>query len=195
MSVLTQTKHHLVIQIAAYETQISWNTLAQDHTRVSTNTSKSDSLNALLLILQHGDEKSLLRALPDERRFIKGLLLWIGQLAAVRQHWSEHYSDATLFRFIDIIEPRANEVVHDIISNRHHIERTIITETESKPVEDHALRSSLWQFTLSYLLVERGSEFNKRSYLLSLTHQIASHREYTPSRLGSIAAVFVKYSN
>ncbi len=161
---------------AAYETQISWNTLAQDHTRVSTNTSKSDSLNALLLILQHGDEKSLLRALPDERRFIKGLLLWIGQLAAVRQHWSEHYSDATLFRFIDIIEPRANDVVHDIISNRHHIERTIITETESKPVEDHALRSSLWQFTLSYLLVERGSEFNKRSYLLSLTHQIASHR-------------------
>ncbi|AEX21820.1 contractile injection system tape measure protein [Vibrio sp. EJY3] len=161
---------------AAYETQISWHTLAQDHTRVSTNTSKSDSLNALLLILQHGDEKSLLRALPDERRFIKGLLLWIGQLAAVRQHWSEHYSDTTLFRFIDIIEPRANEVVHDIISNRHHLERTIITETESKPVEDHALRSSLWQFTLSYLLVERGSEFNKRSYLLSLTHQIASRR-------------------
>lgn len=157
--------------IAAYETQISWNTLAQDHTRVSTNTSKSDSLNALLLILQHGDEKSLLRALPDERRFIKGLLLWIGQLAAVRQHWSEHYSDATLFRFIDIIEPRANDVVHDIISNRHHLERTVITETQS-----HALRSSLWQFTLSYLLVERGSEFNKRSYLLSLTHQIASHR-------------------
>ncbi|MCF7483158.1 hypothetical protein L3V31_15705 [Vibrio sp. J1-1] len=160
----------------AYEIQISWNKLDQENTRVTTKASNSDSLNALLLILQHGDEKSLLRALPDERRFIKGLLLWIGQLAAVRQHWSERYSDSTLFRFIDIIEPRANEVVHDIISNRHHLEKTIVTKTQSKPVEDHALRSSLWQFTLSYLLVERGSEFNKRSYLLSLTHQIASHR-------------------
>ncbi|MGY0615928.1 contractile injection system tape measure protein [Vibrio sp. FJH11] len=154
----------------------TWDGLSNQSDIVIPKTNKSDSLSALLLILQQGNEQSLLHALPEDKQVLKRLLVWIGQLAAVREHWSEHFSNQTLFRFVDIIEPKANEVVHDIFSSRQLIERTTATEAKSGVIEDHALRSSLWQFTLSYLLVQRGSEFNKRSYLLSLTHQIAAHR-------------------
>jgi hypothetical protein len=153
-----------------------WDELSNQSDLVIPNINQSDALSALLLILQQGNEQSLLHALPEDKQVLKRLLVWIGQLAAVRQHWCEQFSDQTLFRFVDIIEPRANGVVHDIFSSRLLIEKVTATEAKSGEIEDRALRSSLWQFTLSYLLIQRGSEFNKRSYLLSLTHQIASHR-------------------
>jgi hypothetical protein len=48
--------------------------------------------------------------------------------------------------------------------------------SEALPRENpSAIRRSLWEFTLSYAVVDRGSAFNARSYITSVIGQLAAH--------------------
>lgn len=156
--------------------KVEWDQLAIKYYAKGNPSISSPPLASLLLVLQHGDEQSLLQVLPKYYSPLRNALLWIGQLASVRQHWAEHYSDSTLFHFTESIEPRALKTVQLVMSQRTHFGDAIHSKTTSTRLTNAAIRQSVWQFTLSYLILDRGSEFNRRSYLLALTHQMASRR-------------------
>ncbi|WP_162674429.1 contractile injection system tape measure protein [Vibrio variabilis] len=130
----------------------------------------------LLIALKSGNENSLKQAWPDNPNTLKSLLLWSGQLAAVRRHWVDSYSNTTLMTFTEVIEPAALPIVSQIFSEQETIRRSLHELTPPAPIDANTLRDSLWEFTFSYLLVERGSEFNNLSYLQSLTEQMAARR-------------------
>ncbi|MGR5284209.1 contractile injection system tape measure protein [Vibrio maritimus] len=130
----------------------------------------------LLIALKSGSEANLKQAWPDNPNTLKSLLLWSGQLAAVRRHWVDSYSNTTLLTFTEVIEPVALPIVSQVFSEQETIRRSLHELTPPAPIDANTLRDSLWEFTFSYLLVERGSEFNNLSYLQSLTEQMAARR-------------------
>ncbi|GMQ48605.1 contractile injection system tape measure protein [Vibrio sp. 10N] len=150
----------------------------------------------LLIALQSGNETSLKQAWPKDPSILKSLLLWSGQLAAVRRHWVESYTNQTLLNFTELIEPAALPIVSQVFSEQETIRQSLIELVTPTPVETHILRDSLWEFTFSYLLIERGSEFNNRSYLLSLTEQMAARRNIEHhALLTSLITVFSSGAN
>lgn len=150
---------------------------------IEQRTQPSIDINQLLLTLQQGDEASLKQHWPHERHEFKTMLYWIGQLASVRRHWAERYSDSTLLDLTEVIEPKAHEVVSIVIGSTHLFTEQISITTSVPQISQASLRLSLWEFTLGFLLVERDSEFNRRSYLHFLTQQIAARRNVSHQHL------------
>ncbi|CAM3703952.1 hypothetical protein VA7868_01486 [Vibrio aerogenes CECT 7868] len=193
------------------------------------NQTPADDIHALLEALKYGSEATLKRLWPDHPDILTALLRQAGQLAAVRQHWAEHFTDPTLLDFSGLIAPDARGFIRHVIENRRifmafvpakivapvpaksgnasevsvpikasvPIKSTKASEvpvptkasvpdtssTTSTVMTGETLRISLWQFTLGYLLTERGSEFNRRSYLQSLVRQMAARRNISQSAL------------
>ena len=97
-----------------------------------------------------------------------------GQRASVRRNLAWTFQDNMLRDIINIIERANSEFIYTIVTTEH-----ISTETQShSQLSANSIKSLKWEFTLTYLLVERGGEFNKKTYLLSLVNKMAA-RENT----------------
>jgi hypothetical protein len=103
----------------------------------------------LLIALKSGSEANLKQAWPDNPNTLKSLLLWSGQLAAVRRHWVDSYSNTTLLTFTEVIEPVALPIVSQVFSEQETIRRSLHELTPPAQIDANSLRDSLWEFTFS----------------------------------------------
>lgn len=95
-----------------------------------------------------------------------------GQRAEVRHNMAIGFSDPMLRDVVMLVEPVEAEFIYEIVTNRQlHDGIGKQSETSAAVAEELA-----WEFTLSYLLVERGNQFNRKSYLESLINQMAAHQ-------------------
>ena len=106
-------------------------------------------------------------------------LRYYGQRASVRRRIVATSSSALLAGLLRVLEPEAHEFVQLLIEH---------TEIFEVPADDSAAYrvlqpSELWEYSLGYLLVERGARFDKQAYLVSLLRQIAIASRQRPSDL------------
>ncbi len=145
----------------------------------------SISLEHLEQAIQAGDVqtlRSLWSLLLSQRRIIfEKTLRQYGKWAKVRQKLSQNLSDAMLQNVIVLLEPQAAGWVLEIV--KHH---SIFARKSPSKQQTHAKverKQLFWNFTLTYLLIERGSAFNKKIYLASLIRQMAAHENVYASDL------------
>ncbi|GEM_PF-6932074 len=105
--------------------------------------------------------------LHNHRRLLKDILMDHGRILRVRRALSRQFSDGMLADIVHVIDPEASPFIHEIVSRPSLFQQIKQAESEVK--------YQLWEFTLSYLIVERGSYFNKKAYLESLIAQMAAH--------------------
>lgn len=91
-----------------------------------------------------------------------------GQSARVRRRMAWHFGDALLLALVARLVPGDSDFVRAVLD-----EAAAFGRAQDPPVPAAQMRPRLWEFTLAYLLVERGSEFNRRAYLGSLLQQNA----------------------
>jgi len=102
-----------------------------------------------------------------------------GLQAATRDALSIMLSDAMLLDCVDLIDSNATSFVTKLIEHNATIRnaRRVAQKATSNYSEFSEQKSKqyVWQLTLGYLLVDRGSVFNQKQYLTHLIRQIAAH--------------------
>jgi hypothetical protein len=124
--------------------------------------------------LEAGDHRAietLWETLPNEQAAsLERLLRLHGQRDEFRKKLAFGLTLRQLHDILELIEPGEHAFVTRVIEQHEPFK----SHQESGPQgKDHAIRQ-LWEFSLGYLLVERGSRFNKKSYLGSLLRQMAA---------------------
>jgi hypothetical protein len=101
----------------------------------------------------------------------EGLLAQVrhhGQAARVRRHMARHFEAPMLLDLVGLLAPGERDFIAQVVGQPR-----FFGEATDPPVPPAVMRPRLWEFTLAHLLVERGSEFNRRSYIASLLRQNA----------------------
>ena len=93
-----------------------------------------------------------------------------GQQAEFRRRLAYGLTHTQLSDILELLEPREHAFVTGVIEQQELFRPSQALQTRGK---DHSIRQ-LWEFSLGYILVERGSRFNKKSYLSSLLRQMAA---------------------
>jgi hypothetical protein len=107
--------------------------------------------------------------LAHDAQWVEVLLRREGQRAAVRRRIAEYVPESLLVAIVNLLEPTEREFVESLVAHHEAFSR----EVNPSAHKARALKSQLWEFTLTYLLVERGSTFNRRSYMGSVLRQMA----------------------
>jgi hypothetical protein len=94
-----------------------------------------------------------------------------GQRAEVRRSIAHSFPEPWVRDIVRALEPSENEFIERLVAEP----KTLLGERQSLAVDDNLAKRSLWEFTLSYLIVERGSRFNRKSYIASVSRQMAAH--------------------
>jgi hypothetical protein len=82
-----------------------------------------------------------------------------------------NFEEERLSEMVEVLEPLEAEFVHEVTSRAE----IFLNATADNSIEPTKARISLWALTLHYLLVERGSHFNRRKYLGSVIRGMAQH--------------------
>ncbi len=108
----------------------------------------------------------LIEELPEE---VRRLLRALGSMAPVRRRLAFQFAEPTLHRLIHLIETQHAELILTYAQDvqQVHRRRPIVAEGTG------TFGRALWEFILTYLLVERGSYFNTRSFVKSTLQQMA----------------------
>lgn len=124
--------------------------------------------------VSRGDPRAVRNAWPRLVREQAPLVLAVvrlrGRLARVRRRLAEGFPEPMLGDLVRLLEPIHAAFIVDIV----HRPELFQAAPPPAPAPE-ALRRRLWEFTLGYLLVERGGRFNKHDYLGSLLRQQAAH--------------------
>ncbi len=98
-----------------------------------------------------------------------------GQSALVRRQIAVEFSDLMFVDILELLEPQKSSFLEQVVFHS-----SLTSEQENKrPGHNKRVR----EFTLAYLLTERGSFFNKKAYLGSLLTRIAAHDNMAFSNL------------
>ena len=114
------------------------------------------------------DWSQLIRKLPQ---LLYGELLTHGQQAEVRRHLAQTFPDPMFADLIRLLEPTENIFIEEIVFRPALPDKT----EERAGTDESGEKQCLREFTLTYLLTERGSRFNKKAYLASLLRRMAAH--------------------
>ncbi|MPY23409.1 contractile injection system tape measure protein [Shewanella sp. YLB-07] len=116
--------------------------------------------------------------------FLK-LVIHLGQQAEVRYRLSKALSESMWQQLLELIEPTESDFIRRIsLLFKPVKERAVDMSSASvKTLSDSQSKQQFWLFTLTYLLVERGSQFNRKSYLQSMLRQNASHHNISQMQL------------
>ncbi len=102
-----------------------------------------------------------------------------GQQAAVRRRILAGLSDASRVELLRLLETGAYGLPQMLLDHAEVF--------QPRPDDPVAYRApgptELWEFSLGYLLVERGHRFDDKSYLLSLLRQIAVAGRFSPAQI------------
>lgn len=104
------------------------------------------------------------------REVIRELLLTEGQDVAVRRTVAHDFPEPIIRDMIVILEPVHHEFIEQLASQP----QPWLANTAQQPLPETKARQALWEYSLAYLIVERGSRFNKKSYLGSVMRQLAA---------------------
>ncbi len=115
-----------------------------------------------------GDWQKLLRNRPA---LVRELLRRTGADGDGPQRIAEGFPPVMLRDLVRLLEPQESAFVEEIAASPELFQRAC----EQRPEEISTTRTRLWEFTLAYLLVERGGQFNRRVYLESLVRRMAAH--------------------
>ena len=104
----------------------------------------------------------------------------VGQHQQVRRNISRNFSEPMLMDIVEVIDPLNSEFIQGFVKGASDNRREASHEKvkASNPTYKENLeisRSAVWEFTLGYLLVERGSRFNQKMFLTSVIRQLAAH--------------------
>jgi hypothetical protein len=95
----------------------------------------------------------------------------LGQSVAVRRNIARGFSDSMIRDSVEVLEPTNYQFIEQVVSEPYlHVHSEVGARM---PASD--AKKSLWEFTLTYLLVDRGSRFNKRSYIGYVMLQLAAN--------------------
>ena len=122
----------------------------------------------------YSDQKSLdmliISMLDTKPKTMAILLRSIGQKQYSRRLIVKRFKEEILFSILKIIEPQQVEFITDYI-----IEAKENNNRDSKiKVQSLELTEAIWEFVLEYLLVDRGSEFNRQMFLESNIRNLAN---------------------
>ncbi|UMB76137.1 hypothetical protein FXN80_18995 [Dickeya fangzhongdai] len=136
--------------------------------------------------LQQADEAALNRVwrqcTPAMLLTLRQALIACGQQSQVRQRWVVRFSAATQYRLLTLLEPADAPFIRELMEEVRASQPAIADHSAHAPGEP-LLTHSLWSLTFSYLLAERGSEFNRQSYLDALLRQLAAHHNLSRQAL------------
>lgn len=118
------------------------------------------------------------RLLPEQGAWLAAQLRRHGQAEAVRQRMVRGFGHAMLLQAVGLVAPQAADFVDAVVSRP-----AWLAQAMDPPLPPQRLQPQLWDFTLAYLLVERGSEFNRRSYLAHLLRHSAQRHGMTQADL------------
>ncbi|MDD5034756.1 MAG: contractile injection system tape measure protein [Methylococcaceae bacterium] len=112
----------------------------------------------------------LIRQSPDELLY---LVRRIGLKEPVRKRLAGEFPEPSIQRLVGLLEPAGANLVCAYVGEvlRVQARRTLVQQ------ETRVFGKALWEFVLTFLLVERGSRFNARSFVKStLTRMAARYR-------------------
>jgi len=132
--------------------------------------------------------------LADNVSLLEESLRHYGQQAQIRKRIAYGFPEPVLQQLLALLEPTESTFVATVIDQPALFQlNNEAAEPVSVPAQSQ-VRKQLWQFSLGYLLVERGSHFNKKSYLGSMLRQMAmannqSHTQMLAGLTGYVAAM------
>jgi len=125
--------------------------------------------------LQRGDAGWLSAAWPglcrDYARPLLEELLAHGRLAAVRKRIAGQFPETVVKGILLLLEPGESAFI-EVVTEKPELFRRALGDGQGNAARS---RRPLWEFTLGYLIAERGSLFNRKAYLGSLVRQMAAH--------------------
>ncbi len=117
-------------------------------------------------------------------RLLDTTIRYYGRQLKIRRVIVATFSQIMLGDTLTVLEPQAHGFVRQII-DQPQLFQSALNNSAKRAVEPTIddLRQRLWLFTFGYLLVDRGSEFNRKSYLNSLLRQQARHHNISHNQL------------
>lgn len=152
----------------------------------------------LTLVFKGGSCDSIMMQWPNiikhHHEVLQQLITELGQQQRVLQHISYQFSDKMLLDIVLLLVPSAHQYITQLLpyssmlfsadnvlknkstsSNDKLISASKnMTKSDSKSLPTAHSKALLWEFTLNYLMIERGSKFNRNRYMVSLIKQMAS---------------------
>ena len=98
-----------------------------------------------------------------------------GKKSVVRKRIATFFSDAQIREVIRLIEPENSEFIEAFA----HQSALIADDERVRPPDRSVHKKQIWEFVLTYLLVDRGSRFNEKSFSGSVIRQLAAHYNWT----------------
>ncbi len=121
---------------------------------------------------QSSDVSSLFKnTLIQEPMALSKLLRTLGVSASVRTRLVERLGNDQLRELVKLLEPHH---ANDLIAYHAYLVQ-INRKEEIVETQQHVLEKTLWLFVFNFLLVERDSAFNAKSYTRSILQQFAFH--------------------
>lgn len=117
----------------------------------------------------------------EEAQLLTAVLRHYGQQSAIRNRIAFYFPENSVRDIIQLLEPVEHAFVAAVVEDDHGGLISSEKLVDSKGGTD--AKKQLWEFSLGYLLVERGSRFNRKSYLGSLVRQMAAHDNMSYSNL------------
>ena len=111
--------------------------------------------------------------LEQHNHWLRATVYRTGQLVLVRHHLSKAVAKAQLKGFWPLIVGAGYELVEAMVEQPAIIQTAV--QSAQPQVVEQTDSELLCYFSLTYLLVERGSQFNRRQYLYSVLTQTAAH--------------------
>jgi hypothetical protein len=122
--------------------------------------------------VQQTDVATLLQnTLKQEPDALAGLMRTLGSSLSVRTRIVERFNSDRLRQLVTVLEPRN---ANDLIAYHNYLVKLNQQEDIVK-AQQNVLEKTVWLFVFNYLLVERDSVFNTKSYAKSILQQFAFH--------------------
>lgn len=119
--------------------------------------------------------------LTDSAGLLEQVLNQHGRRAVVRKRLAHGFPESALQQILALMQPTEHGFVATVLE-----QPVWFRQSRGEPAPPRrAVKRQLWEFTLTYLLVERGSRFNKKSYLASVLRQAAAANNLSPDELAA----------
>ena len=113
----------------------------------------------------------LLQAIAEVPDPLLTLLRRLGQRERVRRRLAYEFAEPALHALVRLLEPSHHGLV---VAYVRQVSRAQ-AESPVVPQDQPVFRKRIWEFVLSYLLVDRGSRFNARTFVKSMLMRMAAH--------------------
>jgi hypothetical protein len=113
---------------------------------------------------------------PDPTRAV---VTMHGKKSMVRKRIAKFFSEAQIRQVIQLIEPE-NSVFIEAFADQSEL---IADDERVRPPDRSVHKKQVWEFVLTYLLVDRGSRFNEKAFAGSVIRQLAAHYNWSYRQL------------